>query len=263
MHKLISELSRLYALPGALSEQVLAQRMGGPAAQFDQSGQSDQPGQALSLTSPDGMTRAMVMAFDKQPGGGDAQHWTRLCTVANALQAELALPAPAVSISGDHGFCLWLALRTPAPTALVDEFLGLLRKAYDPDTLLRPHGAAAAVELPPVLHTGTGRWAAFINPGLGASFADEAGLEMAPPLAGQAALLEGVDSISAAQFEQALLVLRTQHAAAPSAAAPALHASAQAARPEGLLLRDATLEDIVRFLHAQHIEPTFRHLLRE
>jgi hypothetical protein len=29
-----------------------------------------------------------------------------------------------------------------------------------------------------------------------------------------------------------------------------------------LLLRDATLEDIVRFLHAKQIEPTFRHLIR-
>jgi hypothetical protein len=28
-----------------------------------------------------------------------------------------------------------------------------------------------------------------------------------------------------------------------------------------LLLRDATLEDIVRHLHAKNIEPTFRHLL--
>jgi hypothetical protein len=29
---------------------------------------------------------------------------------------------------------------------------------------------------------------------------------------------------------------------------------------EGLLLKDATLEDIVRFLQAKHIEPTFRFL---
>jgi len=28
-----------------------------------------------------------------------------------------------------------------------------------------------------------------------------------------------------------------------------------------LLLKDATLEDIVRHLHAKNIEPTFRHLV--
>ena len=41
--------------------------------------------------------------------------------------------------------------------------------------------------------------------------------------------------------------------------------SAPVAQPvaasEGLLLKDATLEDIVRFLHSKNIEPTFRHLL--
>jgi hypothetical protein len=31
--------------------------------------------------------------------------------------------------------------------------------------------------------------------------------------------------------------------------------------PDGLLLKDATLEDIVRFLHSKNIEPTFRHIL--
>ena len=35
-----------------------------------------------------------------------------------------------------------------------------------------------------------------------------------------------------------------------------------AAVPHGLLLKDATLEDIIACLHARNIEPTFRHLLR-
>jgi hypothetical protein len=30
---------------------------------------------------------------------------------------------------------------------------------------------------------------------------------------------------------------------------------------DGLLLRDATLDDIVRFLHARGIEPTFRFIV--
>lgn len=31
--------------------------------------------------------------------------------------------------------------------------------------------------------------------------------------------------------------------------------------PAGLLLKDATLEDIVKLLHSRNIEPTFRHLI--
>jgi hypothetical protein len=55
---------------------------------------------------------------------------------------------------------------------------------------------------------------------------------------------------------------------APSAAADALaaepfvlQAQVQTPAPKGLLLKDATLEDIVRHLHAKNIEPTFRFKL--
>ena len=82
----------------------------------------------------------------------------------------------------------------------------------------------------------------------------------APPLAGQAAFLEGLQSISEKQFLHALGTLRHTHGdAAPVASAPALERGADTG---GLLLKDATLEDIVRFLHSKNIEPTFRHLIR-
>jgi hypothetical protein len=87
---------------------------------------------------------------------------------------------------------------------------------------------------------------------MGASFADESGLDMAPPAAGQVAFLEGLDSIAPGQFSAALA--RLDAPAAP-AAAPAPPAA------DGLLLKDATLEDIVRALHARGIEPTFRFTL--
>jgi hypothetical protein len=87
---------------------------------------------------------------------------------------------------------------------------------------------------------------------MGASFADESGLDMAPPAAGQVAFLEGLDSIAPGQFAQALA--RLEAPAAPVAAPPPPAA-------DGLLLKDATLEDIVRVLHARGIEPTFRFTL--
>ena len=255
MQKLISELSRLYLPADALSPQLLAQNMLG------------QSSQAVGLSNDRGQARAIVIPFDKIADREDGEHWRRLCEVAQALQAELGLPAPAVSISGANGYALWLSLATPAPVAQVQQFLELLHTAYFPDMPLRPDAAAAAVELPPCLHPRTGRWAAFIHPGLGASFADESGLEMAPPFAAQSAFLEGLHSISEAQFLHALQTLQKSHGAAPvSVSAPSVaptgaSMAGRAAAPDGLLLKDATLEDIVRFLHAKNIEPTFRHLI--
>lgn len=247
VQKLISELTRLYLPTNTLSPEVLAQHVQG------------QTTQSISLVTDDDRTRAMVIAFHKMADSEEAQHWSLLCTVANALQVELGLPAPAVSISGAGAYGLWLSLETPAPTALIQEFLELLRKAYFPSMDLRPDAAIAPVELPPCLNQRTGKWAAFIHPGLGASFADESGLEMAPPIAGQAALLDSLQSISEVQFRHAMQMLRRSHGAAPTVSEPV---SERASAPDGLLLKDATLEDIVRYLHSKNIEPTFRHLIR-
>lgn len=247
MQKLISELTRLYLPAGITSPTALEQQLLG------------QTTVSASLVTSAGMTRAIVIAFHKIADGEETQHWTLLCAVAKALQLELGLPAPAVSISGADGYGLWLSLAADMPMARVQNFLELLRKAYYPD--MGPSAdAAAPIELPPCLHQGTGRWAAFIHPGLGASFADESGLEMAPPFAGQAALLEGLHSISQAQFQHAMNILEQSQEVVPVAGEPV---SARASTPNGLLLKDATLEDIVSFLHSKNIEPTFRHLIQE
>lgn len=246
MHKLIAELTRLYLAHGtAPAERQLEQHV---------RGETTLP---IRLATDDGMTRALVIAFRKQDDADASQHWTDLCVLANALQAELGLPAPAVSISGADGYGLWISLKTPVPTALAQQFLELVRRAYVPGLVLHPDSASEPVELPPCMHQDTGKWAAFINPGLGASFAEEAGLEMAPPAAGQVALLEGVQSIGEAQFLQAIAML--QERTESVATAPPARATAPDAG--GLLLKDASLEDIVRHLHALQIEPTFRHLL--
>jgi len=244
MHKLIQELIRLYLAPGTAPE-GLAARIGGQSAD------------AIDLAGPDGLVRAIVIPFRKMRTGDEAAHWTLLCDVANALQAELDLPAPAVSVSGTDGYGLWLSLATPIAPALAREFADLLRLSYFPDVKVAADAASTLVALPPYLHPDSGKWSAFIHPGMGASFADESGLEMAPPLSGQAAFLEGLQSIDAAQFADALALLRGKHAVAPPPQ-PVRTAPAAAA---GLLLKDATLEDIIAFLHAKKIEPTFRHLI--
>lgn len=246
MQKLISELTRLYLPAGAVEAEALAQHILGQSTL------------ATSLIDGDGQIRALVIPFNKTNDGDEAQHWTRLCALAHALQTQLGFPAPAVSISGANGYGLWLSLEAPVAAPQAQEFLGLLRQAHFPEVELRADAASAPVELPPCLNQRTGKWSAFIHPGMGASFAEESGLEMAPPLAGQVAFLEGLQSISQTQFLRALDVLQQSRVAPPVASAPAPE---RTANMDALLLKDATLEDIVRFLHAKNIEPTFRHLI--
>jgi hypothetical protein len=245
MQKLIAELLRLYLVPG-FEPAPLADRIKGQA------------GGPVDLASHDGTVRALVIPFRTWRDAGE-RHWTLLCDVANALQAELDLPAPAVSVSGSDGYGLWLSLATPVPAAQAQEFAALLRLAYFPDVKVLPEDTTTLASLPPCLNAATGKWAAFIHPGMGASFADESGLEMAPPLIGQVAFLEGLHSIDAAQFAHALAVLRQKQGDVVVEPARAAHPTHRA--PAGLLLKDATLEDIVAFLHAKNIEPTFRHLI--
>lgn len=203
-----------------------------------------------------GQTRVIALAFRRLPDEPEAGHWERLCTVANALQSALRLPAPAVSISGDGAYGLWLSLAQPVPLAQAQEFSALLCAAYCPEQKIAD-AAATPPPLPPRLVGASGKWAAFINPGLGASFAGDEGLEVQPPEAGQLALLEGLESISPVQLAHALERLRQMVGVTPQpSAAPSRPANAQ----EDLLLKDATLEDIVAYLHSKNIEPSFRFL---
>jgi hypothetical protein len=261
MDKLIAELKRLYLLEdqeyfpaGAFTDAMLAQHL---------SGEKTTP---LNLVSDNGLVRAMIVDFHRMGDAPALQHWDRLCGVANALQDQLSLPAPAVSVSGAGGYSLWMSLATPVPLNQAQHFLHLLRKTYFPDIPneeigLRPDTlTSTTAELPPCLHLASGHWAAFINPGMGASFADAAGLEMMPPYAAQAAFLEGLQGMTDKQFTHAIGIMHPPqgkeraHKVAEPVAAP--HQA-----PAGLLLKDATLEDIIRHLHAKNIEPTFRHLI--
>jgi hypothetical protein len=196
-----------------------------------------------------GQTRAIGLSFRRLAKDEEEGHWERLCAVANAVQAELGLPAPAVSISGEGAFGLWLSLEQPVPVAQAQEFAALLGAAYCPES----DSLSEMLALPPVQHQASGKWSAFIHPGMGTSFAGDEGLEMQPPEAGQLALLERVESITPGQFAQAFAQLR-------GAAGGVQVSPHPTPTPGALLLKDATLEDIVNFLHSKNIEPTFRFL---
>ena len=244
MEKLIAQLIRLYLMPGTPASGDLAAVM----AQH----------RAIPLVSGEGLTRAIVIDFPKLREGAPEQHWLNLCAVANTLQDSFGFPAPAVSITGDSGYRLWLSLEEAVPEGDVRRFVSMLRETHFPETALP---ISEQLALPPGLNPASGKWAAFIHPGMGASFADEAGLDIAPPPAAQLAFLEGLESIGKARFFDALVALKQNEAASTAVEAPASASPAPAPTPDGLLLKDATLEDIVRHLHALDIEPTFRHLL--
>lgn len=217
--------------------------------------------------------RGIVIPFRKA-AGGEARHWDDLCAVANALQADYDFPAPAVSVAASGGYLLWLSLEETVPVEQAREFVRLLGLAH-PDMTLSADAVGMPIALPPQRDAATGTWSAFIHPGMGASFADESGLDMQPPAAGQLGFVEGLERIAPDRFQAALAALRQAHATVPASASASAPAPAPAptaaagpaprqppgAIPDGLLLKDATLEDIVRFLHAKHIEPTFRHLI--
>ena len=249
MEKLIAQLMRLYMATGQVEPGQLARRVLGEHTQ------------AVDLVTPEGRTRAIVIPFDKARYQEDGQHWTRLCEVAHALQAQYGFPAPGVSISAASGFRLWLSLEAPVPASQAQRFLELLRDAAFPDLAVAPEAATRPADLPPCRDPDTGRWAAFIHPGMGASFIDEPGLEMAPPALAQAAFLEQLETTGLEQFHEALANLRPATPATGVTRMPVKPARPSAEGSDALLLRDATLEDIVRHLHAKGIEPTFRHLI--
>lgn len=260
MQNLISQLMRLYLPQDAVTPDALERHLIGA--------------QTLELTLVDGcgLTRALYLPFARLKGDQEDAHWQRLCLLANALQQDLDLPAPAVSIDGAHAFGLWLSFATPIPAEQAQQFGERLVATYLPDYPLASLSLALSRQLPPSLNPASGKWAAFIHPGMGAAFMDDAGLDFAPPPSAQLAFLEPLAAITVEQLESAMAQLghavtravthAVTHAITPEAApsAPAVRAPTT---PSGLLLKDATLEDIVRHLHAMHIEPTFRYLLPE
>lgn len=218
--KLIAELQRLYFLPeqvwheqkgdsyypaGKLSTAILQQHLAGTKTA------------ALNLVSAAGLTRTLVIDFDGVPHGKGEQHWDKLCEVANGLQTELGLPAPAVSISGRKGYGLWISLEQTIPAATAQSFLHLLSKKYlngveaidlRPDTATPTDGAVAVAKLPPCLHRKNDKWAAFITPEVGAIFHETPYLESPASHAAQAKLLAGIESVPLMAFMQALTKLQ-------------------------------------------------------
>ena len=242
--RLIEQLQRLYCLPEQTGY-VLA-----PGATADgtrhrlsatdlEAGPAGDASIALDLTSPDGRVKALVIEFAR------SAHWPQAAALCQGLTDDLELPAPAVAVGGPAGYQLWLSLAEPLPLAMARAFLQTLRQKYlaeVPAAALRlyPGEGSDCPRLPPAALDNSG-WTAFIDPTMGAMFADETWLPMAPNADKQADMLATLSSIKTADFQRALAQLQAELAEASAgdhspSAEPGLHLDGDFSDPKDFLL---------------------------
>ena len=191
-------------------------------------------GNTPSLVTPGGRVRALVLEL------GRPADWDALLAVWQGVQADLALPAPAIAVSGTDAYQLWFSVAQAVPVAQAAAFLEGLRLRLLADVaphrigmLPAPVPAPASVpaanappaprSLPPALRVPVqqpnGHWSAFVTADLARIFADEPWLDLPPNELAQADLLSRMVSIPLADFERACAQLRPN----PPAPAPAAH----------------------------------------
>lgn len=221
MTRLTSELHRLY-LPHTAVGQA-----------------ADNP--APSLIDAHGQVRAMVLELARPAD------WGALSAVWQGVQADLALPAPAIAVSGTDGFQLWFSLAQPVPAAQARTFLDGLRARYlqgiRPERLrLLPQVDGASVVHAPLIpapQADPDQWSAFVAPDLAPVFADTPWLDIPPGLDGQADVLASLRSIQSADFQRVLAELEPAAAQATGEATvstPAPSFSGSGSDPRRFLL---------------------------
>jgi hypothetical protein len=245
MNRLIGELQRLYFLndrqwhrpPGDHGEPTELRAAGALTPAIVAASLAGEFGVALDLVSPAATTRVMVVRFAR------SSDWD--ANLYRAVQDELELPAPALSVSGRDGYRLWFSLAVPVSVAQARCFVATLGHRYlaelpaaqldfQPAQLTAPAGPPVTT-LVPALNATTGKWSAFIDPSMGGMFVAEPGLEMAPNPQRQADLLAGLRSMGDEDFQRALGQLQADEAADESAvpAAPSAELPGDAAAAHG------------------------------
>lgn len=182
MTRLQSELERLFRVPAAVTDEV-------------------------ALLDGNGQVATLVVGFAR------LRDWPVVAALLEGLHETLALPLPAVAVDGKAGFQLWLPLAEPIAPETATRFLAALRRQFlgdiaDHDLALLPvPGGADSVRRIPALSVESGRWSTYIDPTMGAMFADEGGLDFEPNPDRQADQLAAVTPIEPADFARALAAL--------------------------------------------------------
>ena len=177
------------------------------------------------LMGPGGQVRAMVLALCKPAD------WAALSPVWRGVQADLALPAPAIAVNGVDAFELWFSLAQPVVVTEAVVFLQGLHQRYlaglKPDRVkLWPTADATPWPAPtiPAQHAPE-RWSAFVAPDLAAVFGgDDPSLDFQPGEDAQAELLSRLHCIQPDDWQAALRQLQVKvpdtHLAASKPVAP-------------------------------------------
>lgn len=163
----------------------------------------------FGLIDANGQVRAMVMEVARQAG------WDGVAALWQGIQDDFDLPAPVIAVSGIDGYQVWFSLLEPVTVARAQDFLELLRLRYLGAIAPRHIGMKPAAntseplavqhsKLVPALQAETGRWSAFVAPGLANMFADEPWLDVPPSPEAQANILSHCDCIKPADFQMAL-----------------------------------------------------------
>jgi hypothetical protein len=155
----------------------------------------------------DGPVRAMVLELARPAD------WQALSGMWKGVQTDLALPAPAIAVSGIDGYQLWFSLTASVPVAQAQAFLEALRARYLGDVApqrvrLMPSLPLMPVKMVPALQEETGHWSAFVTQDLASIFAEEPWLDRQPGVDGQADILCRLQSIQPAAWESALSLLQ-------------------------------------------------------
>ncbi len=221
---------------------------------------------ARGLVDAQGRVRAMVLELARPAD------WAALSAVWGGVQADLALPAPAIAVNGRDGCQLWFSLLEPVPVPKAAAFLDALRRRYLGDiapvrVAMLPALDTASGGPPrharpvPALQADSGLWSAFVASDLAPMFADEPWLDMPPNPDGQAQLLAPLKSIPPAEFELALQQLRpTTGPAAPGLATNAAAQAAASLDPKRFLLdvmNNDSLDLALRIEAAKALLPYF------
>ncbi len=161
-----------------------------------------------ALIDAQGQVRAMVVEVAQQAG------WDPVAALCQGIQDELDLPTPAIAVSGGAGYQVWLSLAESVPVLQAQAFLAALCQRFLSTVPARHVQCMPVAEPPatpparhaslvPALQGATGRWSAFVAPGLASMFADEPWLDVPPGIDAQAQLLSRLVSISTADFARA------------------------------------------------------------
>lgn len=148
--------------------------------------------------------------------------WDALGPLWRGVQADLALPAPAIAVSGTDGLQLWFSLQQPVAAARAAVFLNALCARYLPSVAparLRTQPTAGTpwqAPAVPALQADGENWSAFVAPDLAPIFADTPWLDLPPSPDGQADLLARLAPIPPAAFNAALQALAADAPRAPT-----------------------------------------------